>query len=508
MKQKKKKKISFVAVIFSLIIFLGTLCLSSAIWYVNVYGQVGFDSILYTLTSDLGGAEPSLVYNYLLNAALPAIAGSAVISAVVFARTKRKIFFNLANGKKFAVFPVPRAIAAAVSVLISALFIVYAAVQVDLVGYVKYLSLGSTSFIEDNYADPEKVNITFPDEKQNLIIIYLESMETSFLSADYYGGNDVNPMPELCRLAEENINFSQNGSVGGFYSPVGTDWTASALVATTSGLPLKVPFGVKYNDYGGDTFLPGAVTVSDILHKNGYYQAFMCGSEAAFGGRKTFFKTHNTDDVFDLLEARKEDIVPEDYSVWWGMEDFHLFEYAKKKLTQISEGDKPFAFSMLTADTHHVGGYVCSECKQEFPEQYENVLACSSRQVYEFVNWIKEQDFYENTTIVICGDHPTMDGEFVTNNLVDGYERRVYNCFINSKATTDNNKHRLFSSLDMFPTILAAIGCEIEGDRLGLGANLFSSTPTLYETLTKEGLRDGLSGKSDFYDRHFLKKAS
>ena len=40
--------------------------------------------------------------------------------------------------------------------------------------------------------------------------------------------------------------------------------------------------------------------------------------------------------------------------------------------------------------------------------------------------------------------------------------------------------------MDNFPTTLAAMGVKIEGDRLGLGTNLFSSQDTLYETYGKE----------------------
>ena len=100
--------------------------------------------------------------------------------------------------------------------------------------------------------------------------------------------------------------------------------------------------------------------------------------------------------------------MPKGYWQWWGMEDKYLYEYAKKELTEISKKDEPFAFTMLTADTHHISGFVCSECSDKHATQYSNVLSCASKQVNSFVEWIKEQDFYENTTIVITGDHLTI----------------------------------------------------------------------------------------------------
>ena len=54
-------------------------------------------------------------------------------------------------------------------------------------------------------------------------------------------------------------------------------------------------------------------------------------------------------------------------------------------------------------------------CQDEHPgNQYANVMSCASRQVVDFVNWLKAQPFYENTTIVIVGDHLTMDSDFLS----------------------------------------------------------------------------------------------
>ena len=93
---------------------------------------------------------------------------------------------------------------------------------------------------------------------------------------------------------------------------------------------------------------------------------------------------------------------------------------------QLSQGDEPFNLTMLTVDTHFEDGYVCEQCPTEYDTQYSNVMACSSRQVGEFLKWIQQQDFYENTTIVISGDHPTMDSDYCAEIDQEGnYDRRV-----------------------------------------------------------------------------------
>ncbi|EEG89235.1 hypothetical protein COPCOM_02214 [Coprococcus comes ATCC 27758] len=147
---------------------------------------------------------------------------------------------------------------------------------------------------------------------------------------------------------------------------------------------------------------------------------------------------------------------------------------------------------MLTVDTHFEDGYVCEQCQNEFGDnQYANVMACSSRQVDAFVKWIQQQPFYENTTIVISGDHLTMDSDFC-NDVSEDYERSVYNVFINLPEGLDTSfektHSREFATLDMFPTTLAAMGVTIEGDRLALGVNLFSDEQTLTEQYGRKGL--------------------
>ena len=118
----------------------------------------------------------------------------------------------------------------------------------------------------------------------------------------------------------------------------------------------------------------------------------------------------------------------------------------------------------------------------------------------DFVNWIQEQDFYENTTIVISGDHPTMDSDFC-EDVDNSYDRKVYTTYINSAADTKNDTYRQYSTFDNFPTTLASLGVEIEGNRLGLGTNLFSSEATLMEKYDKNTIDIELDKKSKLMEK-------
>ena len=116
------------------------------------------------------------------------------------------------------------------------------------------------------------------------------------------------------------------------------------------------------------------------------------------------------------------------------------------------------------------------------------------------------QDFYKNTTIIITGDHFSMDSGYFTRVVEEGYVRHGYNCFINAQSEPANTQNRVCTSLDMFPTILSAMGFTIEGERLGLGTNLFSSLPTLPEKYGYDWFEEEMNKPSDYYKEKFITK--
>jgi phosphoglycerol transferase len=484
-----------------ILLLLGFLSFFSAAWYVKVYGRIGFDSVLYTLTGGLGGVSTDLVNRYLTDAALPALVFTLCSMVLLFLQGR-----PLLRIRNITLYPFNRWVSGILAVALSVGLLVHAAFNVELVDYV--VNTNRTGLIyQDEYKDPKEVYIEFPKQKRNLIYIMLESMETSYLDKGMGGALDYNLIPELTKLAQDNINFSHNEYVGGFREVTGTSWTIGAMVGHTSGVHLKVPDGIAdwQNGYGSDgEFLPGVTSITSILKEQGYNQALMVGSDVKFGGRKTYYESHGIDNIYDLYTAWYDGTVETGYwNNWWGFEDEILYDYAKSTISEMAQQDQPFAFTMLTVDTHHIGGYKCSQCVNEHPEQYENVISCASRQVYKFVQWIMQQPIYENTTIVITGDHCSMDRGYFSRNVEEGYERHVYNCFINAAADPVNTQNRQFCTLDMFPTTLAAMGCTIGGDRLGLGTNLFSARNTLMEEMGYSRLCAELSKKSQYYSDHF-----
>ncbi len=486
-----------------LFLLLGFAAIFSAQWYISTYGDTGFDSIIFSLFSNLGAVAQGLVKSYIFSAILPALACTAILSVALLVPLIKSELFLKAGQRKIRIYPIKRAVAAALSLVLSLSLIIAAACRTRLFEYIENSSTPSTLF-ENEYVDPLSVNIEFPENKRNLIYIFVESLETTFFSEDEGGALEYNVIPRLHRLACDNVNFSHSGQVGGYFANLdGLKWTAAAMVAHTAGIPIKLTEDIAdHNSFGADSFLPGAASLMNILSDNGYYQVLMMGSGMDFGNRDVYYYSHGLDEIYDFYRARSEGFIPDSYhDGWWGMEDYRLFEYAKQKLSEISASSTPFALTLLTVDTHHIGGNTCPYCQNEYAERYENVYSCADRQLADFVNWLAEQPYYDDTAVIITGDHLSMDSGYMRRNVEDSYVRRVYNCFINSAVQPINEKNREFCALDMFPSTLAAMGCIIEGERLGLGVNLFSDIPTLMEKYGTPRFAAELAKGSEFYER-------
>ncbi|SFN57233.1 phosphoglycerol transferase [Proteiniclasticum ruminis] len=323
-------------------------------------------------------------------------------------------------------------------------------------------------FIEENYVEPS-TNTTFPKEKRNLIYIYLESLENTFSSKSNGGALETDLIEELSALAQENISFSNSDKLGGFEQAVGAGWT-----------------------------------MGDLLEKEGYSNNLLIGSDAVFGGRKNFFEQHGNYTIYDYNYAKDKKLIPEDYFVFWGYEDHKLFDIAKIKLSELHQQEEPFNLTMLTVDTHAEDGYLCDLCSHTYDDQYANVISCSSKQIAEFIEWVQKQVFYENTSIVIVGDHLTMDSDFL-DDIDPDYQRTIYNAFINSGFEDKDitKKNRQFNTYDIFPTVLATLNVEIKNNRLGLGTNLFSQEETLLEKYGHD-MNLELAKNSKYYQENFI----
>lgn len=488
-----------------LFLFVFVLLIFTSIWTRKFFGAVTFDEILFHLMVPIEGTNTSTFTSFIVSALIPAIFVTILLFILLNYKFKYSINLSLNfRGKEFSfnIFPFNKITCIIIYIGIFIGSILFTAYKLDAVTFA-YEYTNPSTFIEENYVDPRNVNIEFPEKKRNVIYLFLESMESSYSDVESGGIIETNLIPNLTRIANENINFSNTEKLGGTLSTNGATWTAGAMVTYHSGIPLKVDIGG--NSYSGfESFLPGMYNFGDILFDNGYNSELLIGSNANFGGRRDLFTQHGNYKIFDWWYTvdngfKKE----EDYNNWWGFEDYELFEFAKEELIDLASREEPFNLTMLTVDTHFEDGFLSNKCYPKFGNHHKDVIYCNDGMINNFLQWVKEQDFYENTTIVIVGDHLTMDVDFF-DEYDSNYTRTVYNTIINSAVETNNSKNRTFMTFDMFPTVLTAMGVKYDGDRLGLGTDLFSDSKTLAEEYGYEYVNDELKLKSIFYDNTFI----
>lgn len=510
------EKMKLINKIFYLVIIILMTFLGTVNWFHNNWDRdsIDFATIIFQLRSPLKGTSPTLIINYVIYICSLVI----VISIIVFiidiilkisiiklehSSWDLKPFSNrelriCCNGVEYIY-----------HYLYLGLLIVYlfnkSYVSLIELGFFDYIdSINNKSTIYENYyVQPSTVNIEFPEDKRNLIYIYMESMEVTYADRQSGGGKKINYIPRLTVLANENVNFSNNDKMGGLYCTYGARWTIAGLLASTSGISYKIPGDILDADKYA-VFLPNITNLGDVLCENGYRNYFLCGSEASFSGRDIFFSSHGNYELHDYYYAVEKGYIPKDYYVYWGYEDKVLYDIAMRELSQIAQQEAPFNYTILTLDTHSCDGYICELCGNDYEEQFSNVISCADKQIANFIDWVQQQEWYDNTTIIIVGDHNSFTPGYWDD--VEGYERQIYNCFINlpNNIDTSHIKYREISSLDLFPTALCALGVNIDGERLGLGTNAFSGEKTLIELYGKEYVDGELANYSQYYIDQFL----
>lgn len=360
-----------------------------------------------------------------------------------------------------------------------------------------------SKFIEEHYVHPNDVQLSWPSQKRNLIYIFVESFESSSFSKELGGLNELNLLPNLTSLMKEGTHFSnKEDGFGGALTMPQASVTISGMASALGGINYKMPTGPS--SIGEISTLPGVITLLDLLKEQGYQEYFTIGTYVDDYSIGPFYRKHGNAKTIGLNERIELGDLPSDYKVWWGFEDSKLYTFAKKDLNTLANSQEPFMYTMTTNDTHRVGGYLDSSCSMKYEYSMQNAIACTDQMLSEFLKWVMSQPFYENTTVVVVGDHLGHEEDYVAS-LHPQEDRRIFNLILNSVQSLDKNEPRQFWAGDMFPTVLSSMGVEIEDNRLGLGTDLFSNTPTLIETYGSDFITKSLGENSQFYNQHFLK---
>ena len=498
----RRKKTALWWIAFAVMVISTLLLIFSE--YLNKNGT-SIDVFIFTLTAGTDGTDPRVIWDgftwifprlMLQTGVMTLVIG---FSHLMLFRMKVTLSILRKRVNKVTVLSLNRALLALLLVAQLVLYPLGSAWVIDKCFRVStYLKTRRqvTRIYETSFNDPAEASVQSPDEKKNLIFIWVESLETTYTDAENSGFQEVNYIPRLTALARENTCFTGvSNNLSGLRSIKFAQFTFGAMFSALSGAPYA--YTANKNTVSSSVIAPNEPFLFDFLKKDGYYSEYLMGSDSHFAGTDTLLLGHGIDRVLDMDGIIEEGYVPEDYFVHWGVEDSKLFAIAKDRITKVAENGQPFAYMLSTMDTHYPVGYLCADCPSEYDSDTANIVACTDRQVTDFVDWCLAQPFYENTVIIVIGDHPRMDDCLVKDVPMEN--RLLYNCILNSAVTAEKTDGREFSMMDMLPTTLSAMGYKIEGDRLGFGTDMFSGRATLTEEMGTEVFETEISKKSDYF---------
>ena len=309
-----------------------------------------------------------------------------------------------------------------------------------------------------------------PNEKRNIVFIYLEGLERTYFDQDIFPGL----IKELRALEGQSTYFTN------LQQTWGSGWTIAGMVTTQCGIPLVTPSHGN-SMRGMDSFLQGATCLGDLLSSDGYSLSYLGGADLKFAGKGKFLASHGFEDIrgrntlTTLVKNRR-------YMGPWGLYDDSLLDIAYQRYLELSQADKPFGLFMLTLDTHPPRGNPSGRCSgveyNDGSNPVLNTVACTDILIGEFVRKINKSGYADDTIIVIASDHLSLKNtaySFLrdadrTNLLMVIEPGTGYSREINSKG----------SMLDVGTIVLNILGYE---GSLGLGRNLLEGEISLAANL-------------------------
>ncbi|WP_290736534.1 MULTISPECIES: LTA synthase family protein [unclassified Fibrobacter] len=485
-----EKKHALIQGIFACLgLFLCAVYSKTIPWAIDTFPLSNVEAVLFTVFAGANeGAEEFVISSFIDKALIPGLTLFFIIEVILIAIS---IFLAKKNGGFKDFLWGWQKIAAGAFVLYCA---VISLVLPGIVASAPFKALFQrpvdSELYREHYAHPDSINVTATRQPKNLLVIFLESMETNFRQYT----------PEIDSL------FGQSGFAPGGVNVAGTSWTIAGITGKLCGIPLNMPMGI--NEYVGKlpTYLPHAHCLMNVLAKQGYNQVYAQGSSGDFTQKRDFWRVHGNVTIHDIEHYKGAGKIPDDYKVFWGFEDRKLYGFVREELDSLALLGNPFAFYMLTVDTHQPG-FVDDSCQAQFAGTQgvlPKSLRCASFQLARFLDWAEQRPWFSNTVIAVMGDHamPSLSSKV----KIPPDDTLYWTNFMLNPAHPVPQKQRRYSSFDIFPTLLEAMGFTVEGRSMGLGRSLFSDTPTLLETYGQQVLDSLLRERSIQYDYFLMGK--
>jgi lipoteichoic acid synthase len=336
------------------------------------------------------------------------------------------------------------------------------------------------NFAQENYAAPNEEYFGLA-EGRNVFTIVLESAQQfamDFELEDEEGNlHEVTPFINSIYHDEATISFDN------FFHQVGQGKSSDAEVLTENSL-FGLPEGSAFQVLGSDNVFHAAPKI--LSEEKGYTTAAFHGNTGTFWNRTGTYPGFGYEYFFD---DHYYDVSP-DRVLDYGLKDKLFFKDSVEYIEQLPQ---PFYTKFLTLTNHFP--YPLEEENASIPKantgdetvnQYFQTMRYTDEAVEEFFSWLKESGLYENSIVVMYGDHfgnSNMRNPHLAPLLGkdpdewDAYDnaqmQRVPLMFHIPGYTEGEIKETYGGQVDYLPTLLHLLGVETD-PYLFMGQDLLS----------------------------------
>lgn len=327
------------------------------------------------------------------------------------------------------------------------------------------------NYVRANQASPnEKLFGKYAD--RNVILVSMESLQ-SFVINNEMNGEVVTPFLNSLTNDPNTYYFSD------FYHQTGLGKTSDSEFIVENSL-FGLGRGAVFFTHGENTYN----SMAEKLGENGYYTSVMHPNNKSFWNRDRIYQSFNIEKFYDIDSYT----VGEGEAVNWGMKDIPFF---KQSAALMSEMPQPFYARMITL-TNHYPFYLDEGDKyiNEYTSnsgtlnRYFQTVRYMDESLKLFFEDLKAQGLYENSIIVLYGDHYGISENhnkamamYLNKEEITPYDSALLQSvplFIHIPGSNDGQEiTQAAGQVDLRPTILHLLGIETSKD-MQLGADLFS----------------------------------
>ena len=308
-------------------------------------------------------------------------------------------------------------------------------------------------------------------EGRNVIIIQVEALQ-NFPVGAFYDGQELTP--SLNRMiAEDTLYFDH------YYYQIGGANTADAEFAVNNSLFAPEANGA-YVQYPGNRYCSLAMLLKD--HGYGTARAFH-GYIGSFWNRENAYPGQGFDDFVSLEDLEQTDMFP------MGLSDKEFFRQTADIMAELPS---PFYALCVTVSSHYPYGIPLKDRDIALEPRDEETLFglylqaanYADRAIGEFMEELKERGLYDNSVILIYGDHyalPNTTAAIARRvSSVTGRDYSIFDVFnvpflIHIPGSGVTETHSVAGGhMDVMPTLLCLLG--ITNDRAVMfGQNLLEA---------------------------------